>query len=67
MIEQGRVCCSVFTGSKDRACDIESRELHGKMKGRNHSGSRRDEQRGQGGDNGDFVQVQESTEEDEGN
>ena len=30
----------------------ESREDHGKRKGSNHSGSRRDEQRGQGGDNG---------------
>ena len=39
----------MFTGSKDRACDRESREDHGKRKGRNHSGSRKDEQRGQGG------------------
>ena len=39
----------MFTGSKARACDIESREDHGKRKGRNHSGSRRDEQCGQGG------------------
>ena len=31
----------------------ESREDHGKRKGRNHSGSRRDEQRGQGRNNGD--------------
>ena len=31
----------------------ESREDHGKRKARNHPGSRRDEQRGQGGDNGD--------------
>ena len=53
----------VFTGSKDRACDRESREDHGKRKGRNHSGSRRDEQRGQGGDNGDCGQVQELTDE----
>ena len=37
-----------------------------KKKGRNHSGSRRDEQRGQGGDNGDRGQIQEATEEDEG-
>ena len=33
---------------------------------RYHSGSRRDEQRGQGGDNGDCGQIQEATEEDEG-
>ena len=44
----------------------ESREDHWKKKGRNHSGSRRDEQRGQGGDNGDCGQIQEATEEDEG-
>ena len=56
----------MFTGSKDRACDRESREDHGKRKGRNHSGSRRDEQRGHGGDNGDCRQIQEATEEDEG-
>ena len=57
---------SVFTGSKDGACDRERREDHGKRKGMNHSGSHRDEQRGQGGDNGDCGQVQELTEEDEG-
>ena len=56
----------MFTGSKDRACDRESIEDHGKRKGRNHSGSRRDEQRGQGGDNGDSGQMPEPTEEDEG-
>ena len=56
----------MFTGSKDRACDRESREDHVKRKGRNHSGSRRDEQSGQGGDNGDCGQVQELTEEDGG-
>ena len=58
----------MFTGSKDRACDREreSREDHGKRKWRNHSGSRRDEQRGQGGDNGDCGQIEEATEEDEG-
>ena len=37
-----------------------------KRKGGNHSGSCRDEQRGQGGDNGDCGQVQELSEEDEG-
>ena len=30
---------SVFTGSKDRACDRESREDHGKRKGRDHTGT----------------------------
>ena len=34
---------SVFTGSKDRACDRESREDHGKRKGRDHTGTHRDE------------------------
>ena len=56
----------MFTGSHDRACDRESREYHVKRKWRNHSSSRRDEQRGQGGDNEDCGQVQESTEEEEG-
>ena len=55
----------MFTGSKDRACDRESREDHGKRQVRNHSGSRRDEHRGQGRDNGDCGQVQEATEEEE--
>ena len=62
--EEGR--SSLFTGIKDVACDRESIEDHGKRKGRDHYGSRRDEQRGQGGDNGDCGQVQEFTEEDEG-
>ena len=52
----------MFTGSHDRACDRESREYHVKRKWRNHSSSCRDEQRGQGGDNEDCGQVQESTE-----
>ena len=34
---------SVFTGSKDRACDRKSREYHGKRKGRDHTGTHRDE------------------------
>ena len=55
----------MFTGSKDRSCDRESREDHGMRKGRNHSSSRMDEQRGQGGDNGDCGHIQEATEEDE--
>ena len=45
-IEQGGGRSSVFTGSKDRACDRESREDHGKRKGRDHTGTHRDEQRG---------------------
>ena len=48
----------MFTGSKDRACDRERREDHGKRQVRNHSGSRRDEHRGHGGDNGGCGQVQ---------
>ena len=43
MIEQGGGRSSVFTGSKDRACDRESREDHGKRKGRDHTGTHRDE------------------------
>ena len=31
---------------QDRACDRESREDHGKRKGRDHTGTHRDEQRG---------------------
>ena len=45
-IEQGGGRSSVFTRSKDRACDRESREDHGKRKGRYHTGTHRDEQRG---------------------
>ena len=48
-IEQGGGRSSVFTGSKDRACDRESREDHGKRKGRDHTvhtGTHQDEQRG---------------------
>ena len=41
----------------------ESREDHRKRKGRNRSGSRRDEQRGQGGDNGDCRKVLKKTKE----
>ena len=44
----------------------ESIEDRRKRKGRNHSGSLRDEQRGQGGDNGDCGQIEEATGEDEG-
>ena len=42
-IEQGGGRSSVFTESKDRACDRESREDHGKRKGRDHTGTHRDE------------------------
>ena len=55
----------MFTGSKDRACDRESREDRGKRKGRNHSGSRRDEQRGQGRYDGYSEEIPGSTQEDE--
>ena len=55
----------MFTGSKDRACDRESREDHGKRKWRNHSGSRRDEQRGQGRYDGYTEEIPGSTQEDE--
>ena len=55
----------LMTRLTDSQCP-ERREDHGKREVRNHSGSRRDEQRGQGGDNGDCGQVQELTEEYEG-
>ena len=51
--EQGGGRSSVFTGSKNRACDRESREDHGKRKWRDHTSTRRDEQHIQGGNNGD--------------
>ena len=44
--EQGGRRSSVFTGSKNRACDRESREDHGKRKWRDHTSRRRDEQHG---------------------
>ena len=44
---------SVFTGSKNRACDRESREDHGKRKWRDHTSTRRDEQHRKGRNNGD--------------
>ena len=44
---------SLFTGSKNRACDGESRDDHGKRKWRVHTGTRRDEQHGQGRNNSD--------------
>ena len=43
----------MFTGSKDRACDRESREDHGKRKLRDNNSTRRDEQHRQGRNNGD--------------
>ena len=52
-IEQGGGRSSLFTGSKNRACDRESRTDHGKRKWRVHSGTLRDEQRGQGRNNND--------------
>ena len=51
--EQGGGRSRVFTGSKNRACDRESREDRGKRKGRDHTSTRRDEQHGQGRNNGD--------------
>ena len=55
----------MFTRSKNRACDRESREDHGKRKWRVHTDKHRDEQRRQGKDNCDSGEVQEPTEEDE--
>ena len=64
-IEQGGGRSSLFTGSKNRACDGESRADHGKRIWRVHTSTRRDEQHGQGRNNSDSWEVQESTEEDE--
>ena len=55
----------MITGSKNRACDRESRADHGKRKGRVQTGTHRDEQRRQGRNNSDSGEVQEPTEEDE--
>ena len=44
---------SLFTGSKNRACDGESRVDHGKMIWGVHSGTSRDEQHGQGRNSSD--------------
>ena len=55
----------MFTGSKNRACDGESRADHGKRIWRVHTGTRRDEQHGQGRNNSNSGEVQEPTEEDE--
>ena len=55
----------MFTGSKDRACDRESREDRGKRKRRNHSGSRRDKQRGQRRYDGYSEEIPGSTQEHE--
>ena len=62
---KGKDVVVCFSGSKDRACDRESREDRGKRKRRNHSGSRRDEQRGQGRYDGYSEEIPGSTQEDE--
>ena len=64
-IEQEGGRSSLFTGSKNRACDGESRADHGKRIWRVHTGTRRDEQHGQGRNNINSGEVQEPTEEDE--
>ena len=51
-VEQGGRS-SLFTGSKNRTCDGESRADHGKRKWRVHTGTRRDEQLGPGRNNSD--------------
>ena len=63
-IEQGKGRSSLFTGSKNRACDRESREDYGKGKWSVHTGTHRDEQHRQGR-NSNSGEVQEPTEEDE--
>ena len=55
----------MFTGSKNRACDRESRADHGKREWSVPTDTFRDEQRRQGRDNIDSGEVQEATEEDE--
>ena len=52
-IEQGGGRSSLFTGSKNRAFDGESRADHGKRIWRVHTSTRRDEQHGQGRNNSD--------------
>ena len=52
-IEQGGGRSSLFTGSNNKACDGESGTDHGKIIWRVHTGTRRDEQRGQGRNNSD--------------
>ena len=64
-IEQGKGRSSLFTGSKNRACDRESREDYGKGKWRVHTGTHRDEQHRKGRNNSNSGEVQEHTEEDE--
>ena len=56
---------SLFTGSKNRACKGESRADHWKRIWMVNTGTRRDEQRGQGRNNSDSWEVQESTEDGE--
>ena len=63
---QGEGRSSLFTGSKNRACDRETTAVHGTWKWRDNTGSRRDEQRRQGGHNSDSEEIQGSTEGDEG-
>ena len=40
---EGRDVTRAKLGNLDRACDRESREDHGKRKGRDHTGTHRDE------------------------
>ena len=51
----------MFTGSKNRACDRESREDYGKGEWRVHTGTHRDEQHRQGKNNSNSGEVQEPT------
>ena len=65
MIEQEGGRSSLSTGSKNRACDRESREDHGKRKWRDHTRPHSDQQRRQGRNNSNSGEVKEPTEEDE--
>ena len=54
ILSRGGGRSSLFTGSKNRACDGESRADHGKRIWRVNTGTRRDEQHGQGRNNSDI-------------
>ena len=63
-LSKGQDVVVFSTGSKNRACDRESRADHGKRKWRVHTGTHRDEQRRQGRNNSNIGEEQEPTEED---
>ena len=52
-LSEGKDVVVCLPGARIRVCDGESREDHGKRKWRDHTSTRRDEQRRQGRNNGD--------------